>query len=76
MKTSVLIPTAGDIATVREHAVLADELGYDSINCSHIAARDSFTTLAALSHLAPSVTLATAVAPIFHRIYIYRLLVI
>src|SRR5205807_1748684 len=67
MKTSVLIPTTGDIATVREYAVLADELGYDSINCSHIAARDSFTTLAELAHLAPSVTLATTVAPIHHR---------
>jgi alkanesulfonate monooxygenase SsuD/methylene tetrahydromethanopterin reductase-like flavin-dependent oxidoreductase (luciferase family) len=67
VKTSVLIPTTGDLATVREHAVLADELGYDSINCSHIAARDSFTTLAGLAHLAPSVTLATAVAPIYHR---------
>jgi alkanesulfonate monooxygenase SsuD/methylene tetrahydromethanopterin reductase-like flavin-dependent oxidoreductase (luciferase family) len=67
MKTSVLIPTAGDIATVREQAALADRLGYDSINCSHIAARDSFTTLAGLAHLAPSVTLATAVAPIYHR---------
>ena len=29
MKTSVLIPTTGDIATVREHAELADRLGYD-----------------------------------------------
>ena len=67
MKTSVLIPTTGDIATVREHAALADRLGYDSVNCSHIAARDSFTTLAGLAHLAPSVTLATAVAPIYHR---------
>ena len=67
MKISVLIPTTGDIATVREHAVTADQLGYDSINCSHIAARDSFTTLAGLAHLAPSVTLATAVAPIYHR---------
>ena len=67
MKTSVLIPTTGDIATVREHAAMADQLGYDSINCSHIAARDSFTTLAGLAHLAPSVTLATAVAPIYHR---------
>src|SRR6201996_8686009 len=67
MKTSVLIPTTGDIETVREHAAMADQLGYDSINCSHIAARDSFTTLAGLAHLAPSVTLATAVAPIYHR---------
>ena len=67
MKTSVLIPTTGDIGTVREQAALADRLGYDSINCSHIAARDSFTTLAGLAHLAPSVTLATSVAPIYHR---------
>ncbi|HJZ01653.1 MAG TPA: LLM class flavin-dependent oxidoreductase, partial [Streptosporangiaceae bacterium] len=67
MKISVLIPTTGDIATVREHAAMADQLGYDSVNCSHIAARDSFTTLAGLAHLAPSVTLATAVAPIYHR---------
>jgi alkanesulfonate monooxygenase SsuD/methylene tetrahydromethanopterin reductase-like flavin-dependent oxidoreductase (luciferase family) len=67
MKTSVLIPTTGAIATVREHAALADRLGYDSVNCSHIAARDSFTTLAGLAHLAPSVTLGTAVAPIYHR---------
>jgi alkanesulfonate monooxygenase SsuD/methylene tetrahydromethanopterin reductase-like flavin-dependent oxidoreductase (luciferase family) len=67
MKTSVLIPTTGDFPTVREHAVLADELGYDSINCSHIAARDSFTTLAGLAHLTSSVTLATSVAPIYHR---------
>jgi alkanesulfonate monooxygenase SsuD/methylene tetrahydromethanopterin reductase-like flavin-dependent oxidoreductase (luciferase family) len=37
------------------------------VNCSHIAARDSFTTLAGLAHLAPSVTLATSVAPIYHR---------
>ena len=67
MKISVLIPTTGDIAAVREHARTADQLGYDSVNCSHIAARDSFTTLAGLAHLAPSVTLATAVAPIYHR---------
>src|SRR6202451_879660 len=67
MKISVLIPTTGDIATVREHAALADRLGSDSVNCSHISARDSFTTLAGLAHLAPSVTLATAVAPIYHR---------
>jgi len=67
MKTSVLIPTVGEIATVREYAVLAGRLGYDSVNCSHIAARDSFITLAGLAHLAPSVTLGTAVAPIYHR---------
>ena len=32
MKTSVLIPTLADVATVRERAAMADQLGYDSIN--------------------------------------------
>jgi alkanesulfonate monooxygenase SsuD/methylene tetrahydromethanopterin reductase-like flavin-dependent oxidoreductase (luciferase family) len=42
-------------------------LGYESINCSHISARDSFTTLAALASVAPNVRLATAVAPLARR---------
>src|SRR6204780_3990503 len=67
MKTSVLIPTTGDIATVREHAALADQRGYRSVNCSKLAPRDSFPPLAGLAHLAPSVTLGTSVAPIYHR---------
>lgn len=54
-------------ATTVEHAQLADQLGYDSILCSHIAARDSFTTLAALAPHTQRVRLATAVAPIYHR---------
>ena len=40
VKISVLIPTTGDIATVREHAAMADQLGYDSVNCSHNAEPD------------------------------------
>jgi alkanesulfonate monooxygenase SsuD/methylene tetrahydromethanopterin reductase-like flavin-dependent oxidoreductase (luciferase family) len=67
MRTSVLIPTTGSFEAVREHAAFADALGYESVNCSHISARDSFTTLAALAGVAPSVTLGTAVAPIYHR---------
>ena len=67
MVKSALIPTTGDFATIARHARLADELGYESINCSHISARDSFTTLAALSTVAPRVRLGTAVAPIYHR---------
>jgi len=61
-----LRPTESFASTV-EHAQLADELGYDSIMCSHIAARDSFTTLAALAQHTEHVRLATAVAPIYHR---------
>jgi alkanesulfonate monooxygenase SsuD/methylene tetrahydromethanopterin reductase-like flavin-dependent oxidoreductase (luciferase family) len=67
MSVSVLVPTTGPWGEVAGYAALADELGYNSINCSHISARDSFTTLAALASVAPSVRLATAVAPIYHR---------
>jgi alkanesulfonate monooxygenase SsuD/methylene tetrahydromethanopterin reductase-like flavin-dependent oxidoreductase (luciferase family) len=49
------------------YARLADELGYDTIACSHIAARDSFTALAGLAMVTEHVRLATAVAPIYHR---------
>lgn len=45
----------------------ADELGYGSINCSHIAARDSFSLLSALAMVTSSALLGTAVAPIYHR---------
>jgi alkanesulfonate monooxygenase SsuD/methylene tetrahydromethanopterin reductase-like flavin-dependent oxidoreductase (luciferase family) len=48
-------------------ARLADELGYDTITCSHIAARDSFTALSGLAMVTERVRLATAVAPIYHR---------
>src|SRR6184192_3339549 len=67
MRTSTLIPTTGEFGTVVAHAALAGELGYDSVLCSHIAARDSFTTLAALAGAAPTAALGTAVAPIYHR---------
>ena len=49
------------------YARMADELGYDSINCGHIASRDSFTVLAALAMVTERVALGTAVAPIYHR---------
>jgi alkanesulfonate monooxygenase SsuD/methylene tetrahydromethanopterin reductase-like flavin-dependent oxidoreductase (luciferase family) len=64
---AVLLPTTGAWAQVREHAALADRLGYSAIYCSHISARDSFTTLTALAPLAPHVALGVAVAPIYHR---------
>ena len=49
------------------HARLADELGYDSIMLSHIAARDSFTMAAALAMRTERVAIGTAVAPLYHR---------
>ena len=50
-----------------EYARLAEELGYDSVLCSHIAARDSFTLLAGLAMHTEHIHLGTAVAPIYHR---------
>jgi alkanesulfonate monooxygenase SsuD/methylene tetrahydromethanopterin reductase-like flavin-dependent oxidoreductase (luciferase family) len=50
-----------------EYTRLAEELGYDSVLCSHIAARDSFTLLAALAMRTERIHLGTAVAPIYHR---------
>jgi alkanesulfonate monooxygenase SsuD/methylene tetrahydromethanopterin reductase-like flavin-dependent oxidoreductase (luciferase family) len=64
---AILLPTTGPWSRVREHAALADRLGYSAINCSHIAARDSFTALTALADVAPHVTLGVTVAPIYHR---------
>jgi len=63
----ILLPTTGDWAEITSHAKLADQLGYESINCSHITARDSFTTLAGLASAAPRVALGTAVVPIYQR---------
>ena len=67
MLLSCQIPAMGSFDDAVRCARLADELGYDSINCSHIAARDSFTVLSALAMVTERVTLATAVAPIYHR---------
>jgi alkanesulfonate monooxygenase SsuD/methylene tetrahydromethanopterin reductase-like flavin-dependent oxidoreductase (luciferase family) len=67
MSVSVLVPTTGQWSEVVGYAKLADELGCESINCSHISARDSFRTLAALASVAPNVRLATAVAPNYRR---------
>jgi alkanesulfonate monooxygenase SsuD/methylene tetrahydromethanopterin reductase-like flavin-dependent oxidoreductase (luciferase family) len=64
---SCAIPALEPFDAAVRHARLADELGYDSINFSHIAARDSFTMAAALAVHTERVALGTAVAPIYHR---------
>jgi len=62
----LLRPTDSFTSTV-EHAQLAEQLGYHSIMCTHIAARDSFTTLGALAQHTERIRLTTNVAPIYHR---------
>jgi alkanesulfonate monooxygenase SsuD/methylene tetrahydromethanopterin reductase-like flavin-dependent oxidoreductase (luciferase family) len=66
-RVSAQIPAMESFAAAARHARLADEQGYDSVNCSHIAARDSFTLLVALATVTTTVRLGTAVAPIYHR---------
>jgi alkanesulfonate monooxygenase SsuD/methylene tetrahydromethanopterin reductase-like flavin-dependent oxidoreductase (luciferase family) len=67
MALSCQIPAMESFDAALRHARLADQLGYESINLSHIASRDSFTMAAALAMLTERVTLGVAVAPIYHR---------
>jgi alkanesulfonate monooxygenase SsuD/methylene tetrahydromethanopterin reductase-like flavin-dependent oxidoreductase (luciferase family) len=67
MPISAAIPPFEPFDAAVGHARLADELGYDSIMFSHIAARDSFTMATALAIQTNRVALTTAVAPIYHR---------
>ena len=67
MLLSCQIPAMESFDAAVRYARLADGLGYDSINCSHIASRDSFAVLAALAMVTDRVALGTAVAPLYHR---------
>jgi alkanesulfonate monooxygenase SsuD/methylene tetrahydromethanopterin reductase-like flavin-dependent oxidoreductase (luciferase family) len=64
---SCMLPAAVPFPELVSQARLADELGYHTIAGNHIAARDSFSVLAALGMVTERVQLATAVAPIYHR---------
>jgi alkanesulfonate monooxygenase SsuD/methylene tetrahydromethanopterin reductase-like flavin-dependent oxidoreductase (luciferase family) len=67
MQLSCQIPAMESFDAAVRYARMADELGYDSINCSHIASRDSFAVLAALAMVTDRVALGTGVAPLYHR---------
>jgi alkanesulfonate monooxygenase SsuD/methylene tetrahydromethanopterin reductase-like flavin-dependent oxidoreductase (luciferase family) len=67
MALSFQVPAMESFDVALQYARLADELGYESINFSHIASRDSFTTAAALAMATERVSLGIAVAPIYHR---------
>lgn len=62
-----MIPAGESFAAAVGYAELAETLGYESVNASHIAARDSFTLLSALAMRTDRIALGTAVAPIYHR---------
>lgn len=67
MSLSYLTPAAEPFEAAVRYARLGEELGYESVYCSHIAARDSFTLLSALAMVTDRISLGTAVAPIYHR---------
>jgi alkanesulfonate monooxygenase SsuD/methylene tetrahydromethanopterin reductase-like flavin-dependent oxidoreductase (luciferase family) len=64
---SCAIPPFAPFAVAVELAQLADQLGYDALMFSHIAARDSFTLAAAVAQHTERIALATSVAPLYHR---------
>jgi alkanesulfonate monooxygenase SsuD/methylene tetrahydromethanopterin reductase-like flavin-dependent oxidoreductase (luciferase family) len=64
---SCAIPAFEAFGDAVGHAQLADELGFDAIMLSHIAARDSFTMAAALAMCTERVAIGTSVAPLYHR---------
>ncbi|MFJ4655179.1 LLM class flavin-dependent oxidoreductase [Nocardia sp. NPDC088792] len=63
----LMIPPWASIDAILRLARRADELGYSSITASHIAARDSFSLLAAIAVQTRRAQLSTAVAPIYPR---------
>jgi alkanesulfonate monooxygenase SsuD/methylene tetrahydromethanopterin reductase-like flavin-dependent oxidoreductase (luciferase family) len=56
------------LETAIQRAERAEALGYDSVYVTHIAARDSVTTLMAYASRTERVKLATGVMPIYSRI--------
>ena len=66
-RIAALLPTGGDLDEMLENAALADSHGYEAINVTHIATRDSFSCIARLSGHVQHAALGTAVAPIYHR---------
>jgi alkanesulfonate monooxygenase SsuD/methylene tetrahydromethanopterin reductase-like flavin-dependent oxidoreductase (luciferase family) len=67
MSLGCAIPPFEPFETAVRIARLVDELGYDSINFGHIAARDSFSAAAALAARTERVALGTTVVPIYTR---------
>jgi alkanesulfonate monooxygenase SsuD/methylene tetrahydromethanopterin reductase-like flavin-dependent oxidoreductase (luciferase family) len=61
------LPSDAAFVELCEQARLAQELGYESINASHVDGRDSFTLLSALAVATDKIGLGTSVAPIYQR---------
>jgi alkanesulfonate monooxygenase SsuD/methylene tetrahydromethanopterin reductase-like flavin-dependent oxidoreductase (luciferase family) len=64
---SCQLPSGESFEATRRYAQLAEQLGYDSVNTSHVATWDSLTVLAGLAPLTKTIGLGTAVTPIYGR---------
>jgi F420-dependent oxidoreductase-like protein len=61
------ISVGRDLGTAVERVKLAEELGYESVYVTHIAARDPFIVLSAYAAATKTIKLGTGVTPIYAR---------
>lgn len=67
MGVGAFISPGRSLARTLERVKLADRLGYDAVYTTHIAGRDSLTTLMAYAAATERIRLGTGVVPIFSR---------
>ena len=67
MALSCFIGVGKSLETALQRVELAERLGYESVYVTHIAARDSVTTLVAYASRSERVRLGTGVMPIYSR---------
>jgi alkanesulfonate monooxygenase SsuD/methylene tetrahydromethanopterin reductase-like flavin-dependent oxidoreductase (luciferase family) len=64
---SAFISPGRSLARTLERVALADDLGFDAAYTTHLAGRDSLTTLMAYAAVSERIKLGTGVVPIFSR---------
>ena len=67
MALGTFISVGRSLDTALERVQLAEKLGYESVYVTHIASRDSLTTLMAYASRTERVRLGTGVMPIYSR---------
>lgn len=67
MALSCFIGVGKSLETALQRVELAERLGYESVYVTHIAARDSVTTLTAYASRSERVRLGTGIMPIYSR---------
>ena len=67
MALGTFIAVGRSLETALQRVELAERLGYESVYLTHIAARDSVTTLMAYASRSERIRLGTGVLPIYTR---------